>query len=218
VGFVRERIGTTDIALAQSHDGITFENKFVHSDNCRIGELFVFDSFAVGVQYVSCFGKGFTTDWVEGTPHPFLREAEGVNNNVKYTAVEQGAFATNAPKITGTPKIRDSVCGSVLIRCEDATTRSVKIKRPDYSIQLPKGEVGGMLHPSNLQFRLSGAVDDYILFADSFDPLVEAGWSIVRENGEEDGDGDNSKHKNEEAADEGSPQKRRSARLRARYC
>ncbi|KAH7267557.1 uncharacterized protein BKA55DRAFT_684827 [Fusarium redolens] len=217
VGFVRERVGESDIALAQLHDGVVFENKFMEieaapkkflkSADHNVGDLFLFDSFAVGTQTVSCLGRRFTTGWKEDKPHPDLVAPEGPADGVKYIAFEQGAFVTNAPEITKKPQIRDSVCGSVLLRCRN---KSLGHKRRQTRQQTAEdGEVGSMLHLADLQFRNSDdQIDRFILYADSFDPLIEAGWTIVQE----DGNGGEDTEAVEQAMEEDSPSKKRKTR------
>ncbi|KIL86385.1 hypothetical protein FAVG1_10214 [Fusarium avenaceum] len=190
VGFVRERLGETDIALAQLHDGIVFENefmetemapkKFLKSVDHNIGDLFTFDSFAVGKQTVSCLGRRFTIGWKGSGPHPHLvQSGGGPVDRVMYIAFQQGAFVTNSPEITGKPQIRDRVCGSVLLRCSDKSRGNKR--RLTQKTTMEEGEIGGMLHLADLQFKNSDQIDNYILYADSFDPLIDAGWNVVHE-------------------------------------
>ncbi|KAJ4307535.1 hypothetical protein N0V84_012661 [Fusarium piperis] len=188
VGFVHERMGDTDIALAELQDGIVFENKFMEMDVApkrflrtteqKMGDTYIFDSFATGKQRVIGLGTRFTLGWRPPKAHPTLVVPEGAENmmpvnGVKYIAFIQGAFATNSPEIIKQPQIRDSVCGSVLVRsmlAENQRGRQVQ----------EKGEIAAMMHFCDLQSKYSSKAEDYMMYADSFDPLIDAGWTIVQ--------------------------------------
>lgn len=121
VGNVVSRMGLSDIGLAQVDDGVIFSNTFLDieakqrrllaSKDISYRDRFLVDSFVTGVQLLSCLGvrkptkrnaafKAFTT--------PDLSRS--------YVSVRQGMFATNAAEITGSPKIRDGICGAALVR------------------------------------------------------------------------------------------------------
>ncbi|RBR24569.1 uncharacterized protein FIESC28_02619 [Fusarium coffeatum] len=199
VGYVKERMGQTDIALAKLHDdGVVFENKFMEieaapkkflaSADHNFGDRFIFDSFAVGKQTVSCLGRRFTLGWKQETTHP----------DVKYIALDQGAFVSDSPEITTEPQIRDSVCGSVLLRCLNQSLGNKHHRTQKMTIE--DGEIGGMLHWVDIQSNRSDKIENFIMYADSFDPLIEAGWTIVQETNED-------SHSDGEASEQ-SPRKR----------
>ncbi|KAG5815339.1 hypothetical protein H9Q74_010038 [Fusarium xylarioides] len=189
VGFVCERVGETDIALIELNDGVVFENKFMEIDAApkrllrsaehKIRDEFVFDSCVSGKQTLFCFGSRSTIDWRPKQPHPTLLidanfEGDAPVNNVMYIAFEQGAFVTNAPTILKKPQIRNSVCGSVLLRCHNADSGAKRARKR--TLAMETGEVGSMMHFADLQFRMSGQAADYIVYTDSFDPLINDGW------------------------------------------
>lgn len=143
--------------------------KILASADHNIGDHFIFDSFAVDrKQTVSYLGRRFTLGWREGTTHPDVKY-------VKYIALEQGAFVSNSPD-TMKPQIRDSVCGSVLLRCWNNSHRAQRTTIED-------GEIGGMLQWVDIEFDIeierSNRIDSFIMYADSFDPLIEAGWTVA---------------------------------------
>ncbi|KAJ4250992.1 hypothetical protein NW762_011642 [Fusarium torreyae] len=192
VGFVCERSGGSDIALAKLNDGIVFENKFMEMDAApkkflrseeqNMGDHYMFDSFATGKQRVAGFGRCFTMGWTQDEPHHHLIVPQhGAHlmpvDEVKYIALEQGAYVTNSPEIIGKPQTRDSVCGSVLLRCK---AKNHKRKNQPQKT-LDEGGIGGMLHFCDLQFKNSSRADSFILYADSFDPLIDDNWTIVQD-------------------------------------
>lgn len=52
----------------------------------------------------------------------------------------------------------------------------------DATIKL--GEIGGIMRFPDHQFRCDQELGQYYIFADAFDPLVDAGWTIVQEQDE----------------------------------
>lgn len=82
VGVVGERIGETDIALAELEQGVKFENKFMNlsgsprlftrSRDITLVDDFLFDSFTTGRQIVKGVGARFCIGRAPGTSHPHL--------------------------------------------------------------------------------------------------------------------------------------------------
>lgn len=88
-----------------------------------------------------------------------------------YVSFRQGIFATNAAEITGSPKIRDGLCGSALARLSTGTNQDV----------LAKGEVGGFMVWSNIR----DANDDQgrlMCFCEGTDQLIAEGWEAAELN------------------------------------
>ncbi|KAK7420223.1 hypothetical protein QQX98_002878 [Neonectria punicea] len=179
VGFVSERIGETDIALARLHPDISFENKFMQIEavpkiflpgqKVERGDLFVVDSFVTGKQPLFSYGcrypvkRRVTHDiW---TPEG----VEGPSPNVAYISLQQNAF------VAGTG-MWDGMCGSVLLR-----TKSYRMRGESPESRMKRGEIAGMMHWANLTSKFANTVNQYICYADAFDPLIEDGWTIVHE-------------------------------------
>ncbi|KAK3934635.1 hypothetical protein QBC46DRAFT_347429 [Diplogelasinospora grovesii] len=195
VGYVRERIGDTDIALAQLDNGIVFENTFmdidasaktlVSTNDQNPGDEYLIDSHVTGMQKLK--GYGATANNQSASPkkhhhHHHLLPPD----NAAYIAARQGAFATNSTTMTSEPRIRDSVCGSVLLRCRDVTkgeeSRGEVLKR---------GEVCAMVHYADLQSKHSLLeLKHFLIYADAFDPLIEDGWAVVQPADDDDDGGD----------------------------
>ncbi|KAF4485546.1 hypothetical protein FAGAP_11609 [Fusarium agapanthi] len=218
VGFVCERVGETDIALIELNDDVVFENKFMeidaapkvllHSKQHRIGDEYIFDSFVSGTQTLSCLGERFTPSQRSGRnrqalARPTNDKGDGPLDDVMYIAFEQGAFVTNAPTILKKPQIRDSVCGSVLLRSKAAKRPATK------TMAMQAGEVGCMMHFADLQFQSTASADNYIIYADSFDPLINDGWKVVQDPVENEGDNENDGE--DDGEEEESPSKKRKA-------
>ena len=188
VGFVRERMGNTDIALAQLDKGVVFENSFmemeyaaktfIHSDDQRLGDEYIIDSFTTGKQRLLGAGKRFQIQRKTGQPHYHLTVAKDNEHalppdEVAYIELEQGACVTNEQMMQSKPYIREGSCGAVLLRCHDITSREAP------KTVMNRGEICGMMHFANLQARNTAEADNYIIYADAFDPLIEDGWKII---------------------------------------
>lgn len=196
IGYVCQKVGNTDIALMRLHDGIRFENKFMeidaapkkllHSNDAAINDEYVFDSFVTGKQTVRGLGKRYIkrvgkegsfrqyegpdkTKTNDPTTEPQLGET--------YITFSQGIYATTA-EVTKKPHIRDSVCGSVLLRTKTfRMDDSRKRKKVDVT---GEGGVSGMLHFADLQHKNSEAAY-FLCYADVFDPLIDDGWTVCVE-------------------------------------
>lgn len=212
VGFVRERIGETDIALAQLDRNIVFENSFmemdispkifVRSEDQTLGDKYLIDAFSTGKQELFGYGarreigrlaRRTRQNFVIPPGHEHLLP----NERVVYIKLKQGIFATNHPVINTKPQIRDRVCGAVLLKCANKDRRSESEKTV-----MERGEIVGMMHYADLQSRNASTVNDFLIYADSFDPLIDDGWSIVQNQGVE---GNNKKK--EEVEPEGEEEK-----------
>ena len=82
-------------------------------------------------------------------------------------------FVTNTPAITPKPQTRDGLCGAVLLRCRDARAEETEAN------VLNSGEVCGMVRFADLIGDSYEPLVAHFLFnADSFDMLMEEGWTI----------------------------------------
>jgi hypothetical protein len=144
--------------------------KLLSPEEQHIGDMYVIDSSVTGKQILEGFGRRFTVGQGAEEMMP--------PNNVKYIALEQGAFVTNSPVILEKPEIRDSVCGAAILRCGLAKEKRKRIRQ---EAVIERGEIRGMMHFADFQFKFSSKAGDYIMYADAFDPLVEARRSIIQE-------------------------------------
>lgn len=158
--------------------------KFLTSEKQQKGDMYLIDTFATGKQYLVGSGRRFMFEQERGRSHSNLYYPPGCNpeklrqNNVKYIALEQGAYATTSPIILKKPYIRDSVCGAAILRCKLATQKKRLLSSDDI---LERGEIGGMMHFADLQLKYNDNAAQYFVYADTFDPLVDDGWTIVPE-------------------------------------
>ncbi|EON98243.1 hypothetical protein UCRPA7_6215 [Phaeoacremonium minimum UCRPA7] len=198
VGFVRERIKNTDIALAQLDDGIKFENSFldmksnvspkvfVSSEDQENGDRYLAESFVTGQQILYGYGgRCELTKIRRKVAHPELAGHKGLpHDDVAYVKCRQGAFATDVPIMDRKPFIRDSICGSVLLRYRDSmkNSKNSKSSKKDTPAEvLKRGEACGMMHFADLYHKYHDKTTaDYLIFADAFDPLIKEGWTIVQ--------------------------------------
>lgn len=176
VGNVVSRVGLSDVGLAQVDDGVIFSNTFLDieakprrllaSKDIRYRDRFLVASFATGVQSLLCLGvrkptKG-NTDFKAFTA-PDLSPS--------YVSVRQAIFATNAAEIMGSPKIRDGICGSALVRLSTGTNQDV----------LAQGEIGGFMVWPNIR----DSNDDQgrlMCFCEATDQLIAEGWEVAQVN------------------------------------
>ena len=145
VGYIAERIGTTDIGLCKLLPDITFANRFLeldatakrllHSNDIRFGDLFQIDSFVTRLQQLECLGIRVRTEG--GRDKQLIGTKESLPQPGVYIAVVQGIYATSAPEIYRKPQIREGMCGSALVRAR---------KGDGKEIVLSDGEIGGFMH------------------------------------------------------------------------
>jgi len=180
IGYVKERVGETDIALIQLHDGITFENKFldsgfsakrlVHSSHTKAMELFHINGFPTGEQILTCLGTRCTMNRGKSLLTPGIN-AVLPQPGVAYVKCRQVAALAEDKALTRKPYIRDSVCGSVLLRSK------VEGEKASEDTVMARGEVVAMCHLVNLTSGYNPR--QLLMFADALDPLIEDGWTIV---------------------------------------
>ena len=186
VGFVHERIKTTDVSLAKLLPSVEFRNEFMEIDarpkrllpskQIQTADEFMIDSFVTGKQRLKCVGVRFPLERRENARnHPHLIDPEShlpPDKNI-YIKLRQGIYATNEPKITTQPKVREGVCGAVLVRCRQRTN---PLRTLDSVLK--DGEVAGFMHFADL--RSKGDVSTLLCYADSFDELASEGWEVVQ--------------------------------------
>jgi hypothetical protein len=167
VGYVAERVGETDIGLAKLDDGIVFSNRFLDIDtsaktlllleDISQGDTVLIDSFVTGRQALRCVGTRIVKGKVKDLP-----------GEDYYLQLHQGVWATNAPEIRGTTKIRAGVCGTAVVRNKaKGATKS-----------LDRGEICGFMHWSDLQTNYAEN-GELFCFADALDEMVNRGWKCV---------------------------------------
>lgn len=203
MGRVSERIGETDIALAKLHPGIKFVNSFmdikadaktfIRSKQVHMWDYLLIDGFSTGRQKLISLGARFEPQRKEGQPHSRLVEkrlnkyGEEVDvvlprDGVIYISGSQNVYGASDNIRTKKPCIQDSACGSVLVRCSAA-----KRKHLNVNDMLALGEICGLFHFANLTSKFAVSAEDYLIYADAFDPLMDDGWTIVPPQGQSDG-------------------------------
>lgn len=175
VGHVVERIGTTDIGLAKINDGVNFSNRFLDIEataktlvplrEVTQKDTFVIDSFVTGRQALRCAGKRIVLK--EGASSYLKGSSENLPLPGKYLWLHQGVWATNAPEILGTPRLRAGVCGASIVRAREGAVNV-----------LDKGQVCAFMHWTDLQMKYNVA-GELFCFADGVDELIEAGWECL---------------------------------------
>ncbi|KAL9101520.1 MAG: hypothetical protein Q9163_003230 [Psora crenata] len=176
VGYVDERIGTTDIGLCKLLPDITFENRFLeldvtaktllHSSDIEFGDVFQIDSFVTGLQQLKCLGIRVRTEG--GREEQLIGKKEILPQHGVYVAVVQGIYATSAPEIYGKPQMREGVCGSALVRA---------LKANGKESVLSDGGIGGFMHWSDL--RAKSLESTLLCYCDVLDDLIDAGWNMT---------------------------------------
>ena len=89
----------------------------------------------------------------------------------KYIVLEQGIMATGEPEIKGLPRLRESVCGSALLR----------VRTRDDEDVMEKGQIAGFMHWCDLQSVYNTeAPPPLFCYCDAADDLIKQGWKIVQ--------------------------------------
>ncbi|KAM0362293.1 hypothetical protein HYE67_005827 [Fusarium culmorum] len=136
-------------------------NEPLKSADCKIGDLFVFDTSGVGRQTMAYFGRRFTMGRKEAQNSESHEAADGV----KYIAFEQDAFISNSPETI--KKLLESGCESVLLQPSKASLGSKRRRTPKLTME-EGGEVGVVLYVDDLQLKNIDDIGQYIMYADSF--------------------------------------------------
>ncbi|KAK0701465.1 hypothetical protein B0T21DRAFT_417174 [Apiosordaria backusii] len=210
-GYLHERIGKSDIGLVKMDVGVIFENKFMEFDasaktflegkKIKLNDKFVIDSYPTGKQYLTAVGfRNILGGRRRGRHSEFHKSQKAdpsklPSDDVAYVTLEQGMYATDTIKMGKEPHMRARACGAVLVRCGIAA----EPKTPETTI-LARGEVAGMLHYADIIPAYETSAKKLICYADSFDPLINEGWTIVppvEESSEESSDENNSNNREE---------------------
>ncbi|CAF3529020.1 unnamed protein product [Fusarium graminearum] len=136
-------------------------NEPLKSADCKIGDLFVFDTSGVGRQTMAYFGRRFTM----GRKEAQNSESHEAVDGVKYIAFEQDAFISNSPETIKKPL--ESGCESVFLQPSKASLGSKRRRTPKLSME-EDGEVGIVLYVDDLQLKNIDDIGQYIMYADSF--------------------------------------------------
>ena len=130
VGNIQERIGKTDIGLVKLQKNIKFNNRFLGIDTTpkafipiskvNYKDEFVIDGFTTSVQRLTCFGTRVRK--CDARTEDLYQASSNVElpSTGRYVLLNQGIYATGCPEIKGTPRIREGVCGSALLRVDNA--------------------------------------------------------------------------------------------------
>ena len=162
---IGEDIGLVDVTVPANNTFLSSNvtaKILVDSTNVHWGDIMCVDNCYTGTQLLFSHGARTGKKRCAGP---------GPNGDTVYVQLEQGIFATNAPYISRPPQIRLGMCGTPLLRVENAL---------DDSASADKGEICG--------FFLSTDVKGYngsMLYAycQPTDPLLEEGWSIATDLG-----------------------------------
>ncbi|KAG8667476.1 hypothetical protein FPOAC2_12640 [Fusarium poae] len=138
----------------------TNPKRLLKSTDCKMGDLFIFDSPAVGRQVVVCYGRRFTI----GRKEAQSSESHGVAAGDKYVAFEQSVFLSNSPE--SFKKLHDRGCHSVFLQHSRASLCNKGHRTPTMMME-EGGDVGFVLHLDDLQFPDNFRNYPYIMFADS---------------------------------------------------
>lgn len=141
--------------------------RLLASKDIRYRDRFLVDSFVTGVKSLLCLGVRKPTK--ENTD---FKAFTAPDLSRSYVSVRQGIFATNAAEITGSPKIRDGICGSALVRLSTGTTNQDV---------LAQGEIGGFMVWSNIQ-NSNNDQGRLMCFCEATDQLIAEGWEVAEVN------------------------------------
>ena len=172
IGYVRDRIGNTDIALAGLKKEFEFKNEFMEMEYCRKallasqdvipGDEFLLDSYSTGKQRLKCLGRRAFFSAPSGPAGPDVTcqvlpgtaEAKGT---LWYIEFEQLCCGMNEPTVASEPSIRHGTCGAVLLRCK---IRAVNLSPHEV---LSKGEVCAMKHSGYVKEKGFLTGDNYYI-------------------------------------------------------
>ncbi|MCJ1240267.1 hypothetical protein MMC14_008267 [Varicellaria rhodocarpa] len=189
VGYVKDRIGNTDIALAELKKEFEFKNEFMEmgyrpkallaSEDVTPGDEFLLDSYSIGKQKLKCLGRRafFSATSVPAGPDvnrqvlPGTADAEGP---LRFIEFDQLCCGMNEPIMASELYIRDGACGTVMLRC------SMRDENLSPHEVLSRGEVCAMMHFGDIKEKGFLTGDNYYIWADSFDPLIKEGWTVVQ--------------------------------------
>jgi hypothetical protein len=175
VGYLKERVLSTDIGLAKLDENeVVFENnfpkmgtvakRFLHSREIKIWDEFLLSSSAPGKPPHKLVSMGMRF---------VIKHNEGKKSCI---TAKQILCAGNDPALTSKLRTSNPACGAVLVKCRDGKDRSISQEKV-----LEKGLVCAMFPYADLQANDQPGryIQDYFMFADVFDPLIEDKWTIV---------------------------------------
>ena len=188
VGFIRERVGDTDIALAQLIGNHNFKNQFMDmqyrpksllsSRDVTPNDEFLLDSYTTGIQRLKCLGLRAFICRESKKPNTSQPVEAGTTGSLAYIQFEQLACATNQHVMTTKPYIRNGACGAVLFRCNiEQMDRAQELSSTQV---MSRGEIAAMMHYADAKLEGHQSGENYYIFADVFDPLIEDGWKVVQ--------------------------------------
>ena len=163
----------------------------VHSLDQEFTDEYMIDFFVTGKQKLRGNGRRFvigrrTSNQLSAPVMP--RDGNGLPllhllslDDVPYIKTQQGAFLTNDPDIIHKPQLRQGVYGTVLLRCKDGNKPN-----DSQATVMARGEVCGMISfaDTDSQAKNTNAAAYHVVYADAFDPLIDAGYTIVQVPGE----------------------------------
>jgi hypothetical protein len=178
---VRADIGLASLSLGVEfantafHDGINIR-KLIRLRDCRIGDVFLIDSYMTGPQKMTFHGARFakaSRRTARAAAQHDIRPKDLDSKllpspKLPYLELGQGIYSTTATEIPTRPQIRARVCGSALIR----------IMARDGGDVSAEGAVAGFMHFADLQLKSDGE-GKLMCYADACDSLIDEGWSVV---------------------------------------
>ncbi len=135
------------------------------------------DSFVRGKQKLFGLGERKVIGRKDGEGLSWVGMGKGIKHvdpwRVAYIQLDQKVCMTNAPIMDTEAYIRNRVCGAVLLRVQDGTKDTQKEVAA-------RGEIGSMVHFADLQQLKASQAESYLVFADTFDVLMDQGWTIAQ--------------------------------------
>ncbi|KAJ6256136.1 hypothetical protein Dda_8971 [Drechslerella dactyloides] len=183
VGWVEKRFGDSDVIIAQLDEGITFENKILsgldtepkvllRSDELCETDEFLTESYAGGRERLRLAGvlARLTKRSQRSQAHPITSRGGSIQNtNETHIRCRQQIYMRSGYEILR-PRRPDGSPGSVLVRCATQVDDEI-------TDVLERGQICAMVHSKNIRQRCATA-RDLLVFAESFDPLIDDGWEV----------------------------------------
>ncbi|KAK3998299.1 hypothetical protein QBC44DRAFT_314169, partial [Cladorrhinum sp. PSN332] len=170
----------------------TMAKRFLKPDEVRLYDRLIIDDSATGSkQYLTSLGRRVK----------IARRRDDSDDDKSGTATYitgvQSIYATDCPTIGArTPRINLGDCEGVLLR-QNRVGKAEEVEKEETIFK--QGEISGMMHFGNTS-NDPGAARQFLVYVDSFDPLMEEGLEFLRaqagedvmneESGNKDGDHD----------------------------